>query len=110
ANGAGKSTLVKILTGAVRPDQGTISVRGRERTVHSPAEARRGGLISVYQEPALIPDLDIQSNLRLTETPIEPFRMWLEQLGITDLDLTEMARNLPLASLRIIDLARALAI
>ena len=60
ANGAGKSTLVKILTGAVRPDGGTIAVRGRERTVHSPAEARRGGLVSVYQEPALIPDLDIR--------------------------------------------------
>ena len=69
ANGAGKSTLVKILTGAVRPDGGTIAVRGHERTVHSPGEARRGGLVSVYQEPALIPDLDIRSNLRLTETP-----------------------------------------
>ena len=58
ANGAGKSTLVKILTGAVRPDAGTIAVHGRERVVHSPAEARRGGLISVYQEPALIPIRD----------------------------------------------------
>ena len=53
-----------------------------ERTVHSPAEARRGGLVSVYQEPALIPDLDIRSNLRLTETPIEPFRHWLHELGL----------------------------
>ena len=43
ANGAGKSTLVKILTGAVRPDTGAIAVRGRERVVHSPLEARRGG-------------------------------------------------------------------
>jgi ribose transport system ATP-binding protein len=110
ANGAGKSTLVKILTGAVHPDTGTIAVRGRERVVHSPAEARRGGLVSVYQEPALIPDLDIRSNLRLTETPIEPFRHWLRELGLVDLDLSSMARRVPLASLRIIDLARALAI
>jgi ribose transport system ATP-binding protein len=110
ANGAGKSTLVKILTGAVRPDRGRIAVRGRERTAHSPAEARRGGLISVYQEPALIPDLDIRSNLRLTETPLEPFRHWLHELGLDDLDLSSMARRVPLASLRIIDLARALAI
>ena len=110
ANGAGKSTLVKILTGAVHPDTGRITLRGRVRTVHSPAEARRSGLVSVYQEPALLPDLDIRSNLRLTETPFEPFRHWLAELGIDDLDLATMARRLPLASLRVIDLARALAI
>ena len=110
ANGAGKSTLVKILTGAVRPDGGTISVRGRQRMAHSPAEARRGGLVSVYQEPALIPDLDIKSNLRLTETPVEPFRHWLHELGLEGLDLGSLARRVPLASLRIVDLARALAI
>lgn len=110
ANGAGKSTLVKILTGGVRPDGGVIKVRGVEREVHSPAEARRGGLVSVYQEPALIPDLDVASNLRLTQTPIEPFRHWIHELGLEDLDLTRMARDVPLASQRIIDLARALAI
>jgi ribose transport system ATP-binding protein len=110
ANGAGKSTLVKILTGALRPDGGKIAVRGKERTAHSPAEARRGGVVSIYQEPALIPDLDIRANLRLTETPIEPFRHWLSELGLEGLDLSSPARRLPLASLRIIDLARALAI
>ena len=110
ANGAGKSTLVKILTGAVHPDAGRIVVRGRERTSHSPAEARRNGLVSVYQEPSLIPDLDIRANLRLTRTPIEPFRHWVSELGLEDIDLTRLARRLPLASLRIIDLARALAI
>jgi ABC-type multidrug transport system ATPase subunit len=73
-------------------------------------EARRGGLVSVYQEPALIPDLDIRSNLRLTETPLEPFRHWLGELGLPDLDLSAIARRVPLASLRIVDLARALAI
>ena len=110
ANGAGKSTLVKILTGVVRPDTGTIAVRGRDRIVHSPAEARRGGLVSVYQDPSLIPDLDIRSNLKLTDTPVAPFRAWLSELGLESLDLSSMARSLPLASLRIIDLARALAI
>jgi ribose transport system ATP-binding protein len=110
ANGAGKSTLVKILTGAVRPDSGRITVRGIERIAHSPGEARRGGIVSVYQEPSLIPDLDIRSNLRLTDTPVEPFRHWIRELGLVDLDLSSMAREVPLASLRIIDLARALAI
>ena len=110
ANGAGKSTLVKILTGAVHPDEGAILVRGEPYVARSPAEARRGGIVSVYQEPALIPDLDIKSNLRLTGTPLEPFRHWLSELGIAGLDLAEAARNLPLATLRVIDLARALAI
>lgn len=109
ANGAGKSTLVKILTGGVRPDGGTIEVRGSARRAHSPAQARQGGVVSVYQEPSLIPDLDIVSNLRLTRTPVEPFREWVRRLGLGELDLTLMARDLPLASLRIIDLARALA-
>jgi ribose transport system ATP-binding protein len=110
ANGAGKSTLVKILTAAVQPDGGKITVRGKPWVARSPAEARRGGIISVYQEPALIPDLDIRANLRLTSTPLEPFRHWLSELGLTDLDLSDLARDVPLASLRIIDLARALAI
>ena len=85
ANGAGKSTFVKILTGAVAPDTGRIVIRNRERVSHSPAEARRNGLLSVYQEPAVIPDLDIRDNLRLTATPVEPFRHWVNELGLDEL-------------------------
>src|SRR5215207_5684405 len=110
ANGAGKSTLVKILTGGVRPDAGTILVRGKPFNAHSPAEARRGGIVSVYQEPALIPDLDVRSNLRLTQSPIDGTRHWLSELGIPDLDVADLVRDLPLATLRVLDLARALAI
>ncbi len=110
ANGAGKSTLVKILTGAVRPDAGQILIRGEARAVHSPAQARRAGLVSVYQEPALVPDLDIESNLRLTQTPVAAFMSWVRELGVPDLDLRETARRIPLAILRVLDLARALAI
>lgn len=110
ANGAGKSTLVKILTGAVRPDEGIVTIRGRPYVARSPSEARRGGVVSVYQEPALVPDLEIAANLRLTGTPLEPFHDWLSKLGIVNLDLQDLARDLPLATLRVIDLARALAI
>lgn len=109
ANGAGKSTLVKILTGAVRPDSGRILIRGQARNVHSPAEARRAGLVSVYQEPSLIPDLDVASNLRLTATSVEPFLDWVRVLGVPDLDINDFARDIPLAVLRVLDLARALA-
>jgi ribose transport system ATP-binding protein len=110
ANGAGKSTLVKILTGAVRPTAGRILIRGAESSVGSPAEARRAGLVPVYQEPSLIPDLDVLQNLRLTRTPVGPFREWVRELGVPDLDLREAARDIPLAVLRVLDLARALAI
>jgi len=110
ANGAGKSTLVKILTGAVRPDAGRILIRGNAREVRSPAGARRAGLLPVYQEPSLIPDLDIAANLRLTLTPAEPFMAWVRELGVPDLDLRDAARDIPLAILRVLDLARALAL
>ncbi|TPI17035.1 sugar ABC transporter ATP-binding protein [Mesorhizobium sp. B4-1-3] len=110
ANGAGKSTLVKILTGAIKADAGRILIRGQQLDVRSPAAARRAGLLPVYQEPSLIPDLDVLSNLRLTGTPVEPFRRWVRELGIPDLDIRETARHIPLAILRVLDLARALAV
>ncbi|TJV73471.1 MAG: sugar ABC transporter ATP-binding protein [Mesorhizobium sp.] len=110
ANGAGKSTLVKILTGAIKADAGRILIRGKQLDVRSPAAARRAGLLPVYQEPSLIPDLDVLSNLKLTSTPVEPFRAWVRELGIPDLDIRETARHIPLAVLRVLDLARALAV
>jgi ribose transport system ATP-binding protein len=109
ANGAGKSTFVKILTGALKPDRGVIRIAGRTARMGSPAHARRAGLVPVYQEPSLIPDLDVGDNLRLGGTPAEPFRHWVEELGIRGLRMDDMIRDLPLATLRILDLARALA-
>jgi ribose transport system ATP-binding protein len=67
-------------------------------------------MVSVYQEPAIIPDLTVAENLTLTETPVEAFRARLTDLGIKNLDLRTHARDLPLATLRVVDLARALAI
>jgi ribose transport system ATP-binding protein len=110
ANGAGKSTFVKILTGVMKPDSGHVRIRGRDSTVASPSGARASGLVPVYQEPSLIPDLSVADNLRLGDTPVEPFRHWVGELGLPDLHLDDMIRSLPLASLRIVDLARALAI
>jgi ribose transport system ATP-binding protein len=109
ANGAGKSTLVKILAGVQKPNGGTITVDGQPYRVHSPAHARLTGIVTVYQEPSLIPDLSLRDNLRLGKTPIESFRHWMNALGIDRLDFMEMAGRLPLATLRILDLARALA-
>lgn len=109
ANGAGKSTFVKILTGALQPTGGTVRIRGREGAFASPGAARRAGLIPVYQEPALIPDLDVARNLRLGGTPVAPFLHWVGELGVTGLRMDDRVGDLPLATLRILDIARALA-
>jgi len=110
ANGAGKSTLVKILTGALKSDAGQIRIKGKDHHVNSPAAARASGLVPVYQEPSLIPDLDVAGNLRLCDTPVEAFRHWVSELGIHDLRMDDVIRQLPLATLRILDLARSLAV
>ena len=64
-NGAGKSTLIKILSGALRPDSGTITMRGQPVEFHSPHDARVAGIETVYQDLALAPDLDVAANLFL---------------------------------------------
>jgi ribose transport system ATP-binding protein len=65
--------------------------------------------VLVYQEPTLIPDLTVADNLRLGDTPVEPFLHWVGELGVPGLRLDATAGRLPLATLRILDLARALA-
>lgn len=64
-NGAGKSTLIKILSGAVRPDHAEIRVDGVARRIASPTEARALGIETIYQDLALLPNLDVVSNIFL---------------------------------------------
>ncbi|HXW20643.1 MAG TPA: ATP-binding cassette domain-containing protein, partial [Roseiarcus sp.] len=109
SNGAGKSTLVKIITGVFPADGGQILVKGVARSFRSPAEARSAGIVSVYQDPALVPDLTVGQNMRLAGVPIEAVREWLAQLGVARLDFNLIVRDLPYQTLRLIDLARALA-
>jgi len=64
-NGAGKSTLVKMLSGAISPDRGTITLEGKTVQFAGPHGARRHGLETVYQDLALASDLDPAANLYL---------------------------------------------
>src|SRR6201986_941845 len=109
ANGAGKSTLVKIITGVFPADGGQILVKGAARSFRSPAEARRAGIVSVYQDPALVPDLTVTQNMGLAGAPVDAVRKWLAELGFSKLDFSLLVRDLPDPTLRLIDLARALA-
>jgi len=109
ANGAGKSTLVKILTGVFAADGGTVTLNGKSRTFRSPAEARAAGIVSVYQDPALVPDLTVAQNMRLARVQFTEVRHWLGELGVRQLHDGDMIRELPYATLRLLDLARALA-
>ena len=64
-NGAGKSTLVKTLSGALIPDEGEIRLNGAAVKFHGPADARRHGIETVYQDLALAPAMSVAENLFL---------------------------------------------
>ena len=68
-NGAGKSTLIKVLTGLVVPDGGTILVEGRPVSFASPRDAQAAGVAAVYQEINLIPERSVADNLFLGREP-----------------------------------------
>ncbi|MGQ9746941.1 MAG: sugar ABC transporter ATP-binding protein [Candidatus Caldatribacteriaceae bacterium] len=76
-NGAGKSTLVKILSGALRPDEGTITIGDRSFSFLTPYEARKVGIATVYQEQQLIPSLTVAENIFLG-------REWRRKGGLVD--------------------------
>jgi ABC-type sugar transport system ATPase subunit len=71
-NGAGKSTMVKILAGAIGPDEGEIRVRGVPIVLRSPADARRSGISVVHQELSLFPALNVASNIYAGNEPRGP--------------------------------------
>jgi ABC-type sugar transport system ATPase subunit len=62
-NGAGKSTLMKILAGAIKCDEGTITIDGQEHVFSNPNEAHAAGIEMLYQDLALFDDLSVIANI-----------------------------------------------
>ena len=88
-NGAGKSTLIKMLAGALIPDQGEIWLDGNVVHFRSPLDARAAGIETVYQDLALSPALSIADNLflgreRRKAGPLGTFFRLLDRSGMRD--------------------------
>lgn len=109
ANGAGKSTFVKILTGVVSLDAGNLAMDDGPLALANPHQGIGRGITSVFQDPALIPDLTVIQNCQLTGSSVELVQAELDKMGLSSLDLREKAGKIPLPFQRMIDLARALS-
>src|SRR6202167_1861106 len=102
ANGAGKSTLVKIITGVFPADEGEMTLARQPVAFRSPAEARRAGIVSVYQGPAIDPDLTVAQNMRLARVSTDKVRAAMRDLGVRRRDLMKIPRDVDLGVLRLI--------
>ena len=118
-NGAGKSTLIKIMTGVEQPDAGQILVDGAPVPMRSALEAQAFGIVAIYQEPMIFPDLSVAENVfishrdrgRIVDYPAmrREAEQVLDRLGVR-LDVDLPARGLTLAEKQTVEIAKALSL
>ena len=118
-NGAGKSTLIKIITGALLADSGTLQIAGQTITHNNPTLAKSLGVAAIYQQPALFPDLPVTENIALGLEKPRPWHkvQWkqrrkraaelLAQVGATFSPDVEVHR-LSMPQQQLVEIARAL--
>ncbi len=124
-NGAGKSTLVKILSGALTRDAGTIRINGHELPKKfGPVDARKLGIAIIYQELSLLPHLSAAENIFLGREPLasgvlrtidyrrmhEAAREKLAELKADHIPVTAQVHTLSLPEKQMVEIAKALAV
>ncbi|MCZ6795494.1 MAG: sugar ABC transporter ATP-binding protein [Planctomycetota bacterium] len=118
-NGAGKSTLMKVLSGALEPDTGTMHLDGAPFAPAGPLEARAAGVSMIYQELNLASHLSVEANVLLgmeesrlgfvrRKSHERRVREALELLGHQDIHPRTMVGELRLGARQLVEIARAL--
>ncbi len=119
-NGAGKSTLIKVMAGVVAPDEGRMMLDGHEVSFASPAAANQAGIVCIFQELSLIPDLSVADNIVISNPP-RHFGMIdrgkqrqiaeqaLANAGAEDIHPSALVKDLPLSRRQVVEIAKALA-
>jgi ribose transport system ATP-binding protein len=119
-NGAGKSTLIKIMSGVVAPDEGRMTLEGREVSFASPAAANQNGIVCIFQELSLVPDLSVADNISISNPP-RKFGLIdrraqrriaeeaLAKAGAEDIHPLAPVKDLPLSRRQMVEIAKALA-
>ena len=120
-NGAGKSTMIKILGGRLRPDAGELHIKGRAAILHSPLDAHRFGVRTVFQELTLLPGMSVSENLLLNHEPRgalglinrratdEKADALLAELGIHHIDPRALIEDISLAARQVVEIVRAIS-
>ena len=119
-NGAGKSTLMKVMAGVIVPNEGRMLLDEREVRFASPTRAIDAGIVCVFQELSLIPDLSVAENIVLADPPrrlgminrTAQRRLAEEALaraGAPDIHPGLLVRDLPLSRKQMVEIAKALA-
>ncbi len=118
-NGAGKSTLMKILSGAIRPDAGRMTIDGAPYVPDSPLDGRRSGVSMIYQELNLCPHLSVTENIMLGREAARAGRIdraetrrrvreVLELVRHPEIPLDVPVRRLSIGAKQVVEIARAL--